>query len=334
VTTSTSRSAFASEAPGSRRRAPAAAAALLALVAAAPLAGYESDQYSHRLEPLADAAPELNRVTNAALARIAARWRGPEDHGHFAHEVYRELGGLHWVDRIERFAMRSESIDKLPQFRWRSVFRGAPIWATRVNFLFGVGATIRVGESLVGSDKLGHFVSQGLKYFRSHLAGWSEERIAWRGEFNERWLFGQLTTSVYSNADLVANWEGYRFYRSLFEDGVVPGQPAIVRFAHGSATLARKFDWRDHVNDYWDEALNPSHLSPALARFLAGRLREYCPDYARRPLAFVPDDDAELAARYAAIGLRPRPDFRLDSVCDRAPVRTAGAAAAPIGAGR
>ena len=65
----------------------------------------------------------------------------------------------------------------------------------------------------------------------SRLAGWREEHILGRGTFNERWLFGQLTTSIYSNADLVANYEGYRFYRSLFEDGVVPGKPAIVRFA-------------------------------------------------------------------------------------------------------
>jgi len=330
VTTSTSRSASASEIPGglgrcARRRARLRRAALLALLLpAAPLAGYESDQYSHRLEPIADAAPQLNRVTNEALAAIASRWRGPEDRGHFAFEVYRELGGLHWVDRIERYAMRSEAIEKLPQYRWRSVFRGAPIWATRVNFVFGVGATIRIGDSLVGSDKLGHFVSQGLKYFRSHLAGWREERIAWRGEFNERWLFGQLTTSVYSNADLVANWEGYRFYRSLFEDGAVAGEPAIVRFAAGRAAVARPFDWRDHVNDYWDEALNPSHLSPALARYLAAKLPELCPDYARRPQAFVPDDETALAARYAAIGIRPRPEFRLDRVCDGAPTRTAG----------
>ena len=74
MTTSTSRSASASEVPGGlgrcvRRCARLRRAALLALLLpAAPLAGYESDQYSHRLEPIADAAPELNRVTNEALA--------------------------------------------------------------------------------------------------------------------------------------------------------------------------------------------------------------------------------------------------------------------------
>ena len=301
----------------------ALAAALAAAAGAAPLAAYESDQYSHRLAAIADASPELDRVVNEALAEIAAGWRRGEDRGRFAFEVYQTLGGLHWVDQIERFAMRSPTVERLPQYRWRSVFRGAPVWATRVNFLFGVGATIRLGDTLVGTDKLGHFVSQGLKYYRSALAGWSEERIAWRGEFNERWIFGQATTSVYSNADLVANWEGYRFYRSLFEDGVIAGKPAIVRLGAGGAVIQRAFDWRDHVNDYWDEALNPSHLSPALARYFARKLPELCADYARRPAAFVPRDEAALAARYASIGLRPRPELRLDRVCDGASVTAA-----------
>ena len=301
-----------------RRFAAGIAAAALILVPRLGLA-YESDQYSNRLEPIADASSELNRITNQALENIAARWRGGPDPGRFAWEVYRKLGGLHWVDRIERYAMKSRAVEKLPQYRWRSIFRGAPIWATRVNFVFGVGATICIGDTLVGTDKLGHFISQGLKYYRSRLAGWSEDRIVWRGEFNERWIFGQLTTSVYSNADLVANYEGYQFFRSLFEDDVVPGKPAIVRFDGARPRLQRAFDWRDHVNDYWDEALNPSHLSPALARYFRRTLPSLCADYHSAPRSFVPADEERLRERYALIGLRAAPDFRVDRVCAAPP---------------
>ena len=309
---STSRSVSVS----SRKGSAAVAAILGALAVAAPSPAYESDQYSNRLEPIADAAPELGRTVDVALRRIAARWRGGADPSRFAHEVYREIGGLHWVDRIERLAMKSSSIEKLPQFRWRSIFHGAPFWATRVNFVFGVGATIRLGDTLVGSDKLGHFVSQGLKYYRSHLAGWSEQRIAGRGRFNERWIFGQLTTSVYSNADLVANFEGYRFFRSLFESGIVPGKGPLVEFAGGRAAIRRRFAWSDHVNDYWDEALNPSFLSPALASYFRARLPELCGEFDRKPAAFVPAAEASLRERYAPLGLREAVEFRLDHVCD------------------
>ena len=214
-------------------------------------------------------------------------------------------------------ARRSESkeIERLPQFRHSSIFDGLPLSARRVNFVFGVGRTFRLAGVLIGSDKLGHFFSQGKKYYMSRLAGWREERILGRGIFNERWLFGQWTTSVYSNADLVANYEGYLFYRSLFEDGVVPGKPAIVHFADARAEMARPFSWSDHVNDYWDEALNPSFMTPAMARGIQQAIRRVCPDYERVPEAFQVRDEAALRARYSAIGLKPAPENSVPAVC-------------------
>jgi len=143
---------------GGRRRSAVAAVALVAsaaALAAATLYAYETDQYSNRLLPISDAAPELDRAVNEALRKIAERWRGGENRRQFAFEVYTELGGLYWVDRIERYAMKSPAVEKLPQARWHSIFRGAPIRATRVNWLFGIGDTIRIGDTLLGTDKLG-----------------------------------------------------------------------------------------------------------------------------------------------------------------------------------
>jgi hypothetical protein len=214
--------------------------------------------------------------------------------------------------------MKNPQVEKLPQRRRNSIFRQAPAWATRTMFFFGVGRTIKIAGALVGSDKLGHFFSQGIKYYQSHLGGESEEEVLGRGRFNEGWIFGQMATGVYSNADLVANYEGYRFYRSLFEDGVVPGKGAIVVWQGGRPVVERPFDWADHVNEYWDEALNPSHFGGALQRYMDRRLPELCGEYARDPGAFVSRADGELAARYAHLGIRPAPENRLDHVCNGA----------------
>jgi len=295
---------------------------LLALVA--PAAGYETDQYTHRLQPIADAQSLLDRTVNEALADIAAGWRGHGDRAVFATALFHRLGGYYWVDRIERLAMQSPEIERLPQSRHHSIFEGLPFHARRVNYFFGVGHTIRLAGSLVGTDKLGHFFSQGKKYYLSHLAGWKDESVVGRGEFNERWIFGQLTTSVYSNADLVANYEGYLFYRSLFEPGIVPGKPAIVRFAGDRAEITRPFTWSDHVNDYWDEALNPSYMSPGLARAIQGAIRDLCPDYERAPGAFEARDEARLHERYARIGLKPAPENSVAVVCATEPAVPGG----------
>ncbi|MEO7794838.1 MAG: hypothetical protein ABIV06_08700, partial [Thermoanaerobaculia bacterium] len=287
-------------------------------------AAYETDQYSNRLVPLADSQPILERVVNEALLRVAAGWRGGADRYGFTLAVFHELGGLHWVDRIERLAIESPEIQRLPQMRHHSIYDGLPFTARRVNFVFGVGSTIRLAGVLTGTDKLGHFFSQGKKYYFSRLAGWREEHILGRGKFNERWLFGQLTTSVYSNADLVANYEGYLFYRSLYEDGIVPGKSAIVRFAGDRAVVTRPFSWGDHVSDYWDEALHPSHMSRELAKSMQQAILGICADYALAPERFRVRDEAVLRERYAAIGLKPAAENSVPVVCGSAAAASAG----------
>jgi hypothetical protein len=132
-------------------------------------------------------------------------------------------------------------------------------------------------------------------------------------------IFGQLTTGVFSNADLVANYEGYLFYRSLFEDGVVDGKGPIVGWQGDRPQLLRPFDWADHVNDYWDEALNPSFLSPGLQRWMDKTLPSLCPDFRQDPEAFYPHNGTALAQRYAQLGLKTALWNRLDQVCREEP---------------
>ncbi len=250
-----------------RRLAGAALLLVLGLGPAPPAPAYETDQYHDRELPLADSTAVLDAKVNQALAEIAAGWRGPEDQLRFARAVYWKLGGFHWVDHIERFAMRSPEVARLP--RRRSIFAYPPLFTSPVLFFFGVGERLKLAEVQIGSDKLGHFFSQGFKYFRRQRHGWSEDRfVGWAGRV-EGWLFGEYTTRVFSNADMVANYEGFLFYRSLYEDGVVPGKGRIVAFEDGQARILRPFSWRDHVNDYWDEALNPSLFGAGLRRHVA-----------------------------------------------------------------
>jgi len=310
---------------------PAAAVVVLALLAAPPSAAYETDQYSHRLEPLRDAREALNAQVNEALAELVARWHGPLDRGLLAEAMYDRFGGIFWVHKLERWAMKSPDVDRLPQYRWESVYRGAPVWASRVNFFFGVGRTLKVAGSLIGSDKLGHFFAQGYKYYRRYLEGESEALILHHGRFAERWIFGQATTGVLSNADLVANYEGYLFYRSLFAGDIVPGKGPILGWRDGRVVQLRLFDWADHVTDFWDEALNPSYWVPSLERAMRKNLRRLCDDVERSPASYVSPREAELAARYARLDLKAAPENRLDRICAAALAEKKNAGRDPAG---
>lgn len=306
-----------SQAPAPWRRALLAAALgwLLRALDPAAVAAYETDQHSHRTVPIADCTAALNARVGEVLTRLAARWSLGVDRARFAQAVYWRLGGIHWVDRIERWAMRSPRVEKLPTPRLRSIYHGLPFPATRVTFFFGVGKTIKVDGVLIGSDKLGHFMSQGLKFYRRWRRHGSEARAAEHSRFTEAAIFGQPFTGVFSNADLVANYEGYRFYRSLFEDDVVAGKKAIIRFRGRGAVVQRPFDWADHVNPFWDEVKNPNHYDRWLAAPLRARLATFCPQVAADPELWLLHDPEPLAARYAHLGLRDTSANRMDRIC-------------------
>ncbi len=288
---------------------------LVLVLGAVPARAYETDQFTARSYSIADSTALLNARVNRELERVAADWSGARNDRRFARAVYWRLGGPHWVDRIERWAMRSAEISKVRQRKPESIYAGAPFWTTRFVTWFGLGPTLRLGGVLIGSDKLGHFMSQGFKYYRRHDGGLDEPAVMRLGRRTEVGFFGKVTTGVFSNADLVANYEGYRFYRGLFEDGVVPGKPAIVAWRGGRPHLQRPFDFADYVTDFWDEALNPNDYGTHLEIRVLRSLVALCDIYRADPGAFTPGDEPALVERYAAIGLRPSVENRLDSVC-------------------
>ena len=276
---------------------------------------YETDQHTGRDTDIADSTQILNDKVNDTILEIVSGWDRGHDEMAVVNEFYRILGGRHWVDRLERWAMKSDEVERLDVGRYESIFAGHPVWATRVAKIFGTGATIRVNEQLIGSDKIGHFISQGRKYYKRYLRYGSEEQAAEQSAFTERAIFGQLANGVYSNADLVANYEGHRFYRSLFEDDIIPGKPAILRWDGDGWIVQRPFDWADHVNEYWDEALNINHYDAALYKHMHETFVAMCPDYWERPELYTIADEERLKARYAHLQLRDTSELRLDSLC-------------------
>jgi len=290
-----------------------AAAVVVARPAALP--AHETDQLSNRADPIADSTQVLNREVNKALVDIIEKSRKDDDRMAVVNAIFGKLGSRFLVDRIEKWAIKSPEVEKLKTGRYDSVYSGHPIWAVRVTKFFGVGETIRVNDQLIGTDKLGHFVSQGRKYYRRFLRFDSEERAAVQSAYAEWAVFGQMSNGNYSNADLVANYEGHRFFRSLFEDDIVPGKPAILRWEDNSWIIQREFDWADHVNEYWDEALNINHFDALLFKHMHKRFITYCPQYWQDPLSYTIADEQPLKDRYSHLGLRDNSVLRLDSLC-------------------
>ncbi len=294
------------------------------------VAGYESDQFSNRLQTIEDSTSVMNHYMTLTIAQTMTRLYRTDDKKKIVDRLYDELGGFFWIDKMEHYLMTSSDIERLETPRYGSIYAGIPIYKTGISAIFGVGPTIKVNNVFVGTDKFGHFISQGRKFYRRMLKMNDESLAAERSAYTERVWFGVAVTGSYSNADLVANYEGYRFFRSLFEDNVIVGKPAILGWQNGHWIMQRPFDWADHVNDYWDEALNVNYYDAELYASVKKRLIRFCHDYDSAPQLYEVHDEPVLKARYRNLQLRDNSALRLENLCGQAGddvVGTAGSAA-------
>ncbi len=301
--------------PDWRRRGSILALGVLVLLLADGTAAHETDQFTIRGHQIEDSTDELNAMFNQMLGEIADRWLGGPDRRAFANEVFNKMGGITHLDKYERWARKSPDVDKVHLSRQESIYRGGPFWETRVVYFYGLGPILRVNDHFMGVDKMGHFFSLGWKYYKRYMKGVEEDLVVGIGKRNEAGIFGFLTTGVYSNADLVANYEGFRFYRSLFEDDIVEGKPALIEWLGVGARLQREFDWRDHVNEYWDEAKNPGLYDFLLRKRVQRNMEALCPLFHEMPEEFQPAYDEALEERYAHLGLRDSSGNTLAALC-------------------
>jgi hypothetical protein len=286
-----------------------------AVTAACSAVAYETDQYLNRRHEVQDSIGLMDDYVNRRINKVVNEWQGHRDDRRLVVDIYRQMGSWYWVDKIERWAMNDPAVEKFPQKHSDSIYSGSPVWATRVAFFFGIGRSIKVNGVILGTDKFGHFFSQGLKYYKREKRGVGAGSLFKRGASVERWLFGLLTTGVYSNADLVANYEGMLFYKGLLNNNIVKGKQALIGWDGDRPYMQRSFSWRDHINDYWDEALNPSHVVDSLEKHLVPEIEKLCGE---SPSSFVPGDDDRLWEQYNHIVLMDARHLRVDRVCAEA----------------
>ena len=266
-------------------------ACLLAALAASPVPAAEVDSFTQRYEAFADATRALDAHTNALLDRALARANqevfdaaeGEAEPACRPRRLYhhvRAVLGRRFVGQLEVYVHRSDEVDKRRLTRAQSIYRDFRFYETpSLGLIRRIGAIVRIGEHIVGSDKFGHFFAEGYSYFkRAYRAGGGLPRAFRFGERSERILYGGLTTGVYSYADLVANFNGMRFWTHLLgrhPDPLGQSLGPYVGCRDGRWVRLRDFSWADYVDAGWDEGVNCNAFrNRSLLSRVERRLRE------------------------------------------------------------
>mgnify|MGYP000573772770 CR=1 FL=1 len=129
------------------------AVTLSALLPSGSLA-YETDQLTNRGDPIEDSTEVLNRRVNETITKIVEGWDRGHDEMAFVNAIYRDIGGVHWVDRIERWAMRSpEVFDRLYHAAMRAasptMVSASAVLMSTVPAQASMGSNARVASSLL-----------------------------------------------------------------------------------------------------------------------------------------------------------------------------------------
>lgn len=160
---------------------------------------------------------------------------------------------------------------------------------------------VDINGYLVGLDKIGHFFSEGWQYFElTNFDDYDiEQAIEW-GRQQEAGKFGYSTTGIFSFADLVANFNGWRFWNKILlkEDDPLKGmlanffdQPYISCDLQIVKSIKQRkivtaweyneaFDLADYLDGAWDEGNNcNSYADPVIEQKVVLRIEAVSPGF-------------------------------------------------------
>lgn len=302
-----------------RRAVAAILAVCLSVIAVPRAAALETDQFTVPPTPLVDLAPEFEQQLFQALAEAVER----ANQQHALERELASRASFRFVreqhlakarqclteDYIVRRVFMATTRCGVPQARLE-------LWARSTDFerqparfepkpdktVYGslsrpilmqvMSPTINLYGIYLGTDKLGHFFEQGYEYYevyRHALAQGHDHAVAVRkavqlGVRQENGLYGMAVDSVYSNADLAANYAGFKFYLNLTQPVTFGGttHPPILRLNADrwevNPELKPSFI-RPYFTEHLNEAMNPSKYGWPLRNAIRANIRPLVPQW-------------------------------------------------------
>lgn len=130
---------------------------------------------------------------------------------------------------------------------------------------------IKIGDTVIGADKLEHMFGMGLRYFKGHYAdGKPLVSVLKTGVFKEKTALGgnMLATGVFSYADLSANFNGMRFWNHMLQkqDDVLGAQHNLGPYLTCQAgkwakNPERPIDFTNYIDVTMQESMNCSKFA-------------------------------------------------------------------------
>lgn len=235
----------------------------------------ETDTFTDRYLPLNDTVESLNSMANEAVVTSIEKTNAAGK-GCIETDLYKELRkffGNHTNSTLVEDYSKGVASDLRHIALEDSVYRHWSAW-DGMGMGFGparksgltMSPVIRIGQQLIGTDKLEHMYGQGFRYFeRNYLDGKGPVTAMKFGVGFEKTILGgnKLGNGVFSYGDLSANFNGMRFWNHMLllrEDILGPehAQGPYITCKDNRWEQSNLIDFRNYIDDSMDEAINCS----------------------------------------------------------------------------
>lgn len=175
-----------------------------------------------------------------------------------------DVRGMYVFSPTQRMLDRGKVDLELKKLKMReSIYKYVKPHTAPVLKLFSLSPTVNFNGNVLGSDKFSHFFNLGWEYFNKLKKGKKslEEILSYSKKLEEK-FWGGPTTGVISYADLMANFQGLRFFGHLSGIGNDPltgednVQNRYIECREDKWVRVKNFDWRIYFDAFIDEGIN------------------------------------------------------------------------------
>lgn len=248
----------------------------------------EIDPFSDRLVKVNDSLIAINEKANIML-EDALEKLNRKSHTCSEKKLYKALRKKfrnQYTSEFSKWVVKTDELDKVTtrtsdsiykEFKWYQ----AIVPGLLAKFSDPAGQILKVNGTYVGTDKFEHFFGSGFNYFKKHnLKGKSLEDAMMIGYRAETGIMGATMTGVMSFADMVANFNGMRFWNNILgkDIDVLTGKEVApyIECEKGQWYKLRDIDFSEYVDDAWDEGINCSWFrTESMVTKVKERMKEY-----------------------------------------------------------
>jgi len=260
---------------------------LSALILSNPLMASEVDHYTLAYEKIVDIGDILNTRANTYLKQAVissnAKSQCNED---ILYTELKKYFANHTKGQLTIDLLHDDSIPRQVIPLDNSVYKKWSVWN---GFLLGrqkartsalaLGPIIKVGDVVIGTDKVEHMFGMGFNYFKGHyLKKKDMVSVLKNGIFKEKTALGGniLATGVFSYADLSANFNGMRFWNHMLQknDDILGKEYNVgpyISCKNNQWVLENEIDFKNYFDESMDESVNCSRFASrsGLKKFVA-----------------------------------------------------------------